>query len=195
MKIEIDALNSIEQIKHKRNYADIAKRDIANFAGRQYASMSQQEIRQYVNKMIILDMQNPFLTEKTKEKWIKNPMPSIAEPSKMIHAFTPIERYDLEHQANLYRKGSLHAIDRFFMQIRRKVRMFERPIKSGTNKMRVWNGYSPYNPENYQKLADIFRVFYNYCQPYEKTKDTPAMRLGLAKGVVDIEKVIYFKKY
>jgi hypothetical protein len=52
-----------------------------------------------------------------------------------------------------------------------------------------------YNPAMYQKLADIFRVFYNYCQPSKKYKVTPAMRLGLAKGPVDIEKIIYFEKY
>ncbi len=89
----------------------------------------------------------------------------MSEPEKMISAFTNIDRYDLEHQANLLRKGSLHSIDRFFMQIRRKVYMFERPIHSGSNKNRVWNGYSPYNPVMYQKLADIFPVFYNYCHP------------------------------
>ena len=81
------------------------------------------------------------------------------------------------------------------MQIRRKVYMFERPFSSGSNQFRVWNGYSPYNPAMYQKLADIFRVFYNYCQLSKKYKQTPAMRLGLAKGPVDIEKIIYYKKY
>lgn len=49
------------------------------------------------------------------------------------------------------------------MQIRRRVNMFKRSLSSGSNQGKFCNGYSPYNPEMYQKLGDIFRVFYNYC--------------------------------
>ncbi len=41
------------------------------------------------------------------------------------------------------------------------------------------------------KLLAIFRVFYNYCAEGQD-KNTPAMRLGLAKGVVALEDIIYF---
>jgi hypothetical protein len=36
----------------------------------------------------------------------------------------------------------------------------------------------------------IFRVFYNYTQKGRDSK-TPAMRLGLAKGRVKLEDIIY----
>ena len=36
----------------------------------------------------------------------------------------------------------------------------------------------------------IFRVFYKYCAVGKDGKT--AMRLGLAKGVVDLEDIIYF---
>ncbi len=37
----------------------------------------------------------------------------------------------------------------------------------------------------------IFRVYYNYCLP-GRGGTTPAMRLGLAKGKVSLEDIIYF---
>jgi transposase-like protein len=182
-------------VDNKQAYVFDAKQEISKFCGRKYSTLTYQELYRVVNDMIIKNMESPHIPPKSVDAWVKNPMPSMSEPDKRISSFTNIDRYDLEHQANLYRKGSLHAIDRFFMQIRRRVNMFERPFSSGSNQGRLWNGYSPYNPDMYQKLGDVFRVFYNYCQLSEKYNDTPAMRLGLAKGVVDIEKIIYFKKY
>jgi len=55
----------------------------------------------------------------------------------------------------------------------------------------MWYGYSPYNPEIIVKLLTIFRVFYNYCLT-GIGGTTPAMRLGLAKGKVGLEDIIYF---
>jgi hypothetical protein len=49
---------------------------------------------------------------------------------------------------------------------------------------------------------DIFRVHYSYCKPEEKARKgrdgkplpgrTPAMKLGMAKGLVRIEDILYF---
>jgi hypothetical protein len=91
----------------------------------------------------------------------------------------------------IYMRASLHGIDRFFMQCRRMVMMPERPIPSASNAGKVWHGYTAYNPKILQKLLDIYRVYFNYCAASEGGK-TPAMRLGLAKGTVDVEKIIYF---
>lgn len=182
-------------VDNKQSCVLEAQKEITKFCDHSYSSLTSKELKRVVKEIIMLNMKSPYIPPKSIDKWIKNPMPSMSEPDKRISSFTNIDRYDLEHQANLYRKGSLHAIDRFFMQIRRRVNMFERPYQSASNQGRVWNGYSPYNPEMYQKLADIFRVFYNYCQLSPKYKSTPAMRIGLAKGLVDIEKIIYFKKY
>jgi hypothetical protein len=41
-------------------------------------------------------------------------------------------------------------------------------------------------------MLGIFRVFYNYCLVGQDGK-TPAMHLGLAKGKVSMEDIIYFK--
>jgi len=66
------------------------------------------------------------------------------------------------------------------------------PITSASSTGRTWHGYSAYNPAVIVKLLDIFRVYYNYCLA-GKNKQTPAMRLGLAKGKVPLEDIIYFQ--
>ena len=60
-----------------------------------------------------------------------------------------------------------------------------------------WRGirrYAPYNPVQVQKLLDIFRTVHNYVLLGSKDKKSPAMRLGLAKGTVSFEDIIYFKR-
>lgn len=84
----------------------------------------------------------------------------------------------------------MHTIDRFFMQVRRRLSILERPIGSASS-ARTWYGYSAYNPETIVKMLGIFRVFYNYCLTGKDGK-TPSMRLGLAKGKVSLEDIIYF---
>jgi hypothetical protein len=77
------------------------------------------------------------------------------------------------------------------MLVRRRLSILERPISSASKAGRTWYGYSAYNPQTIVKLFDIFRVVYNYC-PIGKSKVTPAVRLGLAKGPVTLEDIIYF---
>lgn len=127
-----------------------------------------------------------------KDRWLSHPFPNMSEPEKAICYLTDYGDYDEDHQAWLYNKASMHAIDCFFMLIRRRLSLLERPIASASSARRMWYGYSAYNPESIVKLLDIFRVYYNYCL---KSKDgsTPAMRLGLAKGVVSPEDIIYYQ--
>ena len=50
---------------------------------------------------------------------------------------------------------------------------------------------SRYVPGNLAKLLEIYRVYFNYCE-VGKDRKTPAMRLGLAKGQVASEDILYF---
>ncbi len=127
---------------------------------------------------------------KWKDRWLRHPFPNMSEPEKAICYLTDCGDYDQDHLAWLYNKASMHALDRFFMQVRRRISLLERPIVSTSNTGRMWYGYSAYKPENIVKLLDVFRVFYNYCLA-GKDGMTPAMRLGLAKGVVALEDIIY----
>lgn len=128
-----------------------------------------------------------------KDKWLMHPAPSKNEPEKGICWLTDMgnRRYGNAHLARLYTRASLHGIDRFFMQIRRRMSLLERPIRTSSSSGRVWYGYSPYKPENIIKLLDIFRVFYNFAKPGQDGR-TPAARLGLAKGNGSVEDIIYY---
>lgn len=128
---------------------------------------------------------------KWQDKWLIHPFPNMSEPEKAICYLTDCGDYDEDHLARLYNKASLHAIDCFFMQVRRRLSILERPIASSSRAGRTWYGYSAYNPGSIVKMLGIFRVFYNYCLAGQDKK-TPAMRIGLARGKVALEDIIYF---
>lgn len=128
---------------------------------------------------------------KWQDKWLIHPFPSMSEPEKAVCYLTDYGDYDPDHLARLYGKASLHGIDSFFMQVRRRLSILERPIATSSANWRTWYGYSAYNPATIVKLLGIFQVFYNYCLA-GKDRKTSAMRLGLAKGKVGLEDIIYF---
>lgn len=126
-----------------------------------------------------------------QDRWLTHPLPNMSEPQKSVCYLTDCGDYDADHLARLYQKASLPGIDRFFMQVRRRLSLLERPIGTASKSGRTWYGYSAYNPASIVKLLGIFRVFYNYCAVGKDGK-TPAMRLGLAKGTIGLEDIIYF---
>lgn len=75
------------------------------------------------------EMERAAAIGKWSDRWLTHPMPNNSEPEKAICCLTDTGRYeeDLDHLANLYLKGSLHSIDRFFMQVRRRLSLVERP--------------------------------------------------------------------
>jgi hypothetical protein len=56
----------------------------------------------------------------------------------------------------------------------------------------MWYAYAPYRPDLVVRLLDIYRVYYNFIKKGEDGK-TSAMRLGLAKGAIRYEDIIYCK--
>lgn len=152
-----------------------------------HPDLTDNEIRL---SMIKRQMQRMAEIGKWRDRWMLHPFPNMSEPEKAVCYLTDFNDYDEDHQAWLYNKASMHGIDRFFMQVRRRLSLLERPISTASRARRMWHGYSAYNPANIVKLLDIFRVYYNYCL---KGKDgsTPAMRLGLAKGIITLEDIIY----
>ncbi len=156
----------------------------------QYPELSDNEIKVMLIKN---QMENMKEFGAWKDQWLSHPFPNMGEPEKSICYLTNYYDYDDEHQAWLYNKATMHGIDRFFMQVRRRLSLLERPISSASSTGRRWFGYSAYNPVVIIKLLDIFRVYYNYCIT-GNDKNTPAMRLGLAKGIVPIEDIIYYKE-
>lgn len=127
-----------------------------------------------------------------KDRWLEFPFATMSESEKKVCWLTDLGDYTDEHQAALYGKASLHAIDRFFMQGRRRFTYIERPIATPSQNRRIWYGYTAYDPFRIQQTLEIYRTTYNYCF-LGKDKKTPAMRLGLAKGAVSLEDIIYFQ--
>lgn len=126
------------------------------------------------------------------DRWLVHPLPNKSEPDKRVCWLTDIGDYDEEHAARLYLKATLHPVDRFFMQARRRLSLAERGVPSASADRRIWHGYSAYKPQNLARVIEIFQVFYNYCAAGEDKK-TPAMRLGLARGPVALEDILYFQ--
>jgi len=149
----------------------------------------------------LVDLKHELIKEKMRElvtigkwrdRWLIHPIATKNEPEKAVCYLTDRKDYDEDHLARLYAKASLQGIDRFFGQARHRISVLSRQRPGRANKERQWFLSSAYNPERVMKLLDIFRVFYNYIEVGED-KQTPAMRLGLAKSKIRVEDIIYYK--
>ena len=135
-----------------------------------------------------------------KDPWVNHPLPDMREPEKLVCWLTDIDppaigpderEQQLNHAARLLLRASLSSVDRFFMQIRRGITMAERGVISASADRRLWFGKNAYDPDHLAKLLEIFRVYFNYCEVGDDKK-TPAMRLGLARGPVASEDILYY---
>lgn len=181
------SINKNMTISEKRAFISRSRAEFDE-ARKQHPLLNDSELE---NLLITERIANMSTIGKWQDKWMQHPFPNMSEPEKAVCYLTDYGDYDEDHLARLYNKSSLHAIDRFFMQVRRRLSILERPIGSSSSQRRAWHGYSAYNPETIVKMLGLFRVFYNYCLAGQDGK-TPAMRLGLAKGVVILEDIIYF---
>jgi transposase-like protein len=177
-------------INQKRRLKAQSDRDLVDFRATSaaYGPLSDYDLRHIVIKDRLNDLVD---MGKWHDRWLFYPFPDMSEPEKAICWLTDLQdrAYDADHIASLYSKATLHGIDRFFMQARRRLSLLERPISTSSSEGRKWYGYSPYNPAMVGKLLDIFRVFYNYVEVGEDKK-TPAMRLGLAEDKTEILDII-----
>lgn len=152
-------------------------------------------------QLTLAEMKRMESIGKWGDRWLVHPAPTMAEPDKRVCWLTDIDSPEtspdkreeqLRHAARLYLRGSLHAIDRFFMRVRRSLTLAERPYATASANRQMWYGYSAYQPQNLAMALTIFKVAYNYCLPNSKGK-TPAMQLGLARAPVALEDIIYFR--
>ncbi|WP_147094954.1 hypothetical protein [Roseovarius sp. TE539] len=125
------------------------------------------------------------------------PYHSKAEPEKTIRLLTDRGDMDWDSLARFMVRASNHPVDAYFNLARRRVAGFERGIPTASNQARIWHAYSFYNPETAPKVANILRFYHNYMLPRGKGVDaqTPAMRLGLAKGVVYERDLFQFTRH
>lgn len=112
------------------------------------------------------------------------PFHTKAEPNKNIRLTTDRDQFGWDGLAKLMTKATIHPVDAYFNQARRRIAGFERGIPSAANSQRIWHAYSYYNPEMVPKLVTILRFYHNYMLRMGNKNETPAMALSLAKGVV-----------
>ena len=151
--------------------------------------------------MMRLEMDRAHTAGQWDDKWVRHPKADMREPVKLACWLTDIdpkalddkEREDqLNHAARLYLRVSATGVDRYFMQVRRALTMAERGVVSASADYRRWFGKNAYNPAVLAKLVEMFRTYFNYCE-VGADKRTPAMRMGLARGPVAPEDIIYFQ--
>jgi len=180
-------INKDMTVDEKRRALADSRREFRQ-AQEAYPGLSKNELKLMQIKQRMANMAE---IGKWKDRWLTHPFPNMSEPEQAICYLTDYGDYDAEHQAWLYNKASMHGIDCFFMQVRRRLSLLERPIGSASSARRMWHGYAAYRPDIIVKVLDIFRVFYNYCLE-GKDKKTSAMRLNMAKGRISLEDIVYF---
>lgn len=119
------------------------------------------------------------------------PFHTKSEPKKKIRLKTDLDQHRFPEMARLFITASLHPVDAYFNLARRRIAGFERGIPTSSNGKRIWHAYGFYRPEMVPKVANILRFYYNYMLT-DKSGRTPAMKIGLAKGVVYPRDLIAF---
>lgn len=182
-------------VDKKRAMVGATKRRLADLAAAHGVDLEAAELlaaQEELDKMVPIG--------KWGDRWFKHPISDMREPEKSVCWLTDIDpaetdpvkrKHQVSHQALLHLKATMTAVDRFFMQVRRGVTLAERAVASSNTDRRLWHGKSAYNPEVLVKLLGVFRTYFNYCEVGQDGK-TPAMRLGLARGPIAPEDVIYF---
>ena len=111
------------------------------------------------------------------------PFHTQGEPKKVIRLWTDTGQHRRVDLARILCRASIHPVDAYFSVVRRRVSAFDRGMQTGSNKRRTWYAYAYYDPQMVVKMLNILRFYYNFMVP-GADKKTPAMRLGLAKGLV-----------
>ena len=124
-------------------------------------------------------------------RWIAHPRDTLNEPRQWILYLTDNRRRSLEGIGWAISLATLAPVDNYFMRLRRKVYYLERPVPTRSNAKRLWSGYQAYDPRRVAQMLDIFRVYTNFVWQ-ASNGETPAMRLGLARGPVRFEDILYW---
>lgn len=126
---------------------------------------------------------------KAKDRWIAHPFPTMSEPEREVLCLSDDGNRPRSQVVHGLARASLRSIDRYFMQIRRKIHVLERPIATSSASFRSWHGYSAYSPVVVMRLIEIFRVVYNYHLVGQKGT-TPAQRIGLAQRQYSLQELL-----
>jgi len=123
------------------------------------------------------------------KRWVPHPYSTMQEPRREVLCLTNDGHRTDETIVRGLGLATLRSIDRYFMQVRRKLSVLERPIRSSATAWRTWYGYNAYSPRVVMQLLEIFRVVYNF-HLVGKDKRTPAERMGITKRRITLAELI-----
>lgn len=112
------------------------------------------------------------------------PYHTKSEPHRRMRILTDRSSMDLDRRARLMRLATLRSVDAYFHKVRSNLKFAERPSHTPSANGRAWHRHYLYNPETMVKVVDIYRFTHNWMGS-RTTKETPAMKLGLARGKVN----------
>lgn len=111
------------------------------------------------------------------------PFHTKAEPHRKVRILTDRPNMPSDRRARLMRLATLRSVDQYFHKVRSNLRFAARPGHTPSANGRTWDRHYLYNPETMVKIIEIYRFVHNWMGSH-KTKETPAMKLGLAKGKI-----------
>tara|TARA_R110001592_G_scaffold337894_1_gene624715 strand:+ start:248 stop:2035 length:1788 start_codon:yes stop_codon:yes gene_type:complete len=182
--IKIDKASTVDERRTKVAITDKAIKQVISDG----EAINEHEAKRYLVRQSI---KNYYSFKGKQDKWHFVPIHKIFEVDKYIAIITDSTKMSEDDILSFLLDSSLHPIDNFFQMVRRRISALERPIHSQSNVGRTWTGKAPYNPAMIHKLLVMLKTYYNYCLVDKKDGITPAQRLGLAKGPVEIRKILY----
>lgn len=176
--------NKTASMQAKKTLMSQSSRDLERFIESHAVPRGQSPQHHFV-----LSRLQAFRASCNSNAWFAYPISDMADAGKEVKFLTDFADFDSEHLARLYMRASLRGVDKFFMQVRRRLSVMERPIHSPNNSNRSWYGYAAYSPAVVQHLLIILRAYTNFCLVGEDDK-TPAMRLGLTSQPLALEALV-----
>ena len=124
-----------------------------------------------------------------KNRWVSHPFQTMSEPERAVLCLTDDGERPRRQVTQGFARASLRTVDRYFMQVRRKIHVLERPISTSSQANRRWYGYSAYSPLVVMRLLEIFRVVYNF-HLIGQQDTTPAQRLGIVESAYSLDDLL-----
>ena len=109
------------------------------------------------------------------------PFHTKSEPTRLVRILTDRPEMAPDRRARLIRLATLRSVDSYFHKVRSNIKFAARPGHTPSSNGRTWDKHYLYNPETMVKIIEIYRFVHNWMGS-AKTKETPAMKLGLARG-------------
>jgi hypothetical protein len=111
------------------------------------------------------------------------PYHTKSEPLRTIRLLADRPEMERARRARLMRLATLRSVDSYFHKVRSNLRFASRPAHTPSGNGRAWDRHYLYKPQTMVKLVEIYRFSHNWMGA-RQTKETPAMKLGLARGKI-----------